>query len=112
MHLLILQVQDLAASERFYGACLGRPPRERGPVLLRFKLNGQTELGLRPSPAGRAAGAEIALALEDEAAVQAFHASWLDEGLPVLHPPRHEALGFSACTVDPDGHQVRVFVPA
>ena len=38
--------------------------------------------------------------------------SWLDEGLPVLHPPRHEALGFSACTVDPDGHQVRVFVPA
>jgi catechol 2,3-dioxygenase-like lactoylglutathione lyase family enzyme len=104
---LILGVDDLAASTQFYRALLGREAllRQRGETS--FALNASTRLTLRAG----AAATEIGLRLADLSAVDAEHLGWLDEGFRVLQPPSRSAGRYAACTADPDGRRLRLYVP-
>jgi catechol 2,3-dioxygenase-like lactoylglutathione lyase family enzyme len=115
---VLLYVENPAASAAFYQRLLGRPALESSPTFAMFALHEGTMLGLwwrhtaEPAPTGTGGGGEIGFTVESEEAVRALHAEWTAKGLPVLQPPTRMDFGFTFVAADPDGHRLRVFVPA
>lgn len=113
----ILYVANVAASVRFYRELLGSAPLEQSPNFAMFPLGTAATLGLWARsdvdpPAQATAGAmELGVGVGSEAEVHAAHASWRDNGWPILQGPTAKDFGLTACTADPDGHRVRVFRP-
>ena len=67
--------------------------------------------GVAP-PAGAPGGGEIAIMAASEADVAVTIARWQALGARVAQPPMQMDFGFTAVALDPDGHRLRVFVPA
>jgi catechol 2,3-dioxygenase-like lactoylglutathione lyase family enzyme len=115
---VILYVANTTASAAFYARLLGRPPVQSSPNFAMFALHEGTMLGLwarhdvQPAATAAAGAAEIGLTVDSEAAVTALHADWTAKGLPVLQPPTRMDFGYTFVAADPDGHRLRVFVPA
>ena len=66
---------------------------------------------VEPAATG-AGGGEIALTVGDEKTLHAMHADWAARGLPIAQPPTTMDFGRTFVALDPDGHRLRVFVPA
>ena len=113
---IILYVEDVAASEAFYARTLGRPAIESSPGFAMIPAAPGVMLGLwrrdEVRPDARApGGAEVAFALEDEAAVDAAHAQWRDRGVGIAQTPTRMDFGYTFLALDPDGHRLRAFAP-
>lgn len=113
----LLYVTDPEASARFYAQLLGRAAIESSPTFAMVPLAPSSMLGLwkrseiRP-PADAPPGAgELALTVEDRAAVDARHAHWRQLGCVVLQAPTAMDFGYTFVVQDPDGHRLRVFAP-
>ena len=116
LSLVILYVEDPAASAAFYADLLGHGPAEASPSFAMFALPSGTGLGLwsrrAVEPAATAAtggGSELAFTAED---VDAVHADWAARGLPIAQAPTDMDFGRTFVALDPDGHRLRVFAPA
>lgn len=113
--LLILYVDNPAASAAFYADLLGQAPLEQSPTFAMVPLRGDIRLGLwsrhtvEPAAGGTGGGCEIALVADDPDAV---HADWAARGLAIAQPPTEMDFGRSFVALDPDGHRLRVFRPA
>jgi catechol 2,3-dioxygenase-like lactoylglutathione lyase family enzyme len=114
---IILYVESAAASAAFYRGLLGRPPIEASPAFAMFVLASGVKFGLwtrhtvEPAATGTGGG-EIAIAVADADTLQALHADWARRGLPIAQPPTDMDFGRTFVALDPDGHRLRVFVPA
>jgi catechol 2,3-dioxygenase-like lactoylglutathione lyase family enzyme len=114
---ILLYVESPAASAAFYADLLGRPPVESSPTFAMFALARGLKLGLwarhtvEPTASG-AGGGEIAVAVAGSDTLAALHADWARRGLPIIQPPTDMDFGRTFTALDPDGHRLRVFVPA
>jgi predicted enzyme related to lactoylglutathione lyase len=112
---ILLYVDSPAASAVFYADLLGREPVETSPTFAMFPLREGVMLGLwsrhTVEPAAQAAGGggEIAFIAEDADAV---HADWVRRGLAIAQAPTDMDFGRTFVALDPDGHRLRVLVPA
>jgi catechol 2,3-dioxygenase-like lactoylglutathione lyase family enzyme len=114
---VLLYVDSPAASAAFYGDLLGLKPVELSPTFALFVIKPGLKLGLwsrhtvEPA-AGSAQGgaAELALTVDDRAAVDATHAHWQKRGLKILQAPTEMDFGYTFTAADPDGHRLRVFM--
>ena len=113
----ILYVADPLRSAAFYEKVLGCAPAEASPGFAMFVTPAGFKLGLwkradvRPA-AAEPGGSELCFTLADRAAVDAAHAAWRADGLPVTQAPVAMDFGYTCATRDPDGHRLRVFHPA
>lgn len=114
----ILYVANPLASADFYAALLGRPPVESSPTFVLFALDDGLMLGLwsrntvEPAATAAVGGGELAFSLAGDADVDATHARWTAQGVPLLQPPARMDFGYTFCAHDPDGHRLRVFAAA
>lgn len=114
---ILLYVESPAASAAFYADLLGRPPVEASPTFAMFALASGVMLGLwarhtvEPAATG-AGGGEIGFAVGDADSLHALHADWVARGLKVAQPLTTMDFGRTFVALDPDGHRLRVFVPA
>ena len=111
----ILYVDNPPASASFYTTLLERPPVESSPGFAMFALDSGVMLGLwkrqevMPVVDNVGAGAEVAFAVKDDAAVDELHATWRTRGLPILQQPVRLDFGYTFVAQDPNGHRLRVF---
>jgi catechol 2,3-dioxygenase-like lactoylglutathione lyase family enzyme len=114
---ILLYVDSPAASAAFYADLLGRPPADSSPTFAMFALASGVMLGLwarhtvEPAATG-SGGGEIAFTVTDADTLRALHADWSRRGLPIAQPPTDMDFGRTFVALDPDGHRLRVFVPA
>jgi predicted enzyme related to lactoylglutathione lyase len=114
---ILLYVEDVAASEAFYAKVFGRAAIESSPGFAMIPAASGVMLGLWrrdgvAPPAGAPGGGEIAIMAESEADVAVTIARWRAFGAEIAQPPMQMDFGFTAVALDPDGHRLRVFVPA
>ena len=114
---VLLYVNDPMASASFYAKLLDRPAVEAAPTFAMFALDSGVMLGLwskhtvEPVATATGGGAELAFAVESDAAVTARFAEWRAAGLPILQQPIRLDFGYTFVATDPDGHRLRVFAP-
>jgi catechol 2,3-dioxygenase-like lactoylglutathione lyase family enzyme len=115
---VILYVDQPPVSAAFYADLLGQPPVETSPTFALFALDSGVMLGLwsrhtvEPAAVAAGGGAELALTVDDDAAVDATCADWTRRGLPIAQRPTAMDFGRTFVALDPDGHRLRVFAPA
>lgn len=114
---VLLYVQDPLRSAAFYSACLGAQPVESAPTFVLYVLSSGLKLGLwrrgdvQPQAQGGPGAVELCVAVEKSDEVDALHAQWLAQTLPILQAPTAMDFGYTAVIADPDGHRLRVFAP-
>lgn len=115
--IVILYVENPTVSASFYADLLGKTPVEASDSFAMFALECGMMLALwsrhtvMPAATGTGGG-ELMFPCRDVAALAALHADWAARGIAMLHPPVHAEFGDSFTAVDPDGHRLRVLVPA
>ena len=115
---ILLYVKDVAASATFYAELLGRPPVDSSPNFAMFALSSGVMLGLwalhdvEPVAVAMGGGGEVCIAVASVAEVEAVHSEWRERGLTIIQTPTKMDFGFTFVGCDPDGHRLRVFVPA
>lgn len=113
---VLLYVRSPQESAAFYAGLLGKPPVESSPTFALFALDSGVMLGLWQSsgvqPAATApGGGELAFTVDGVETVEARHAAWKAQGIPVIQPPTAMDFGHTFTALDPDGHRLRVFAP-
>lgn len=114
----ILAVADPLVSARFYQSLLGIEPVECQATFAMFVLPSGLKLGLwqregvAPAVTAEPGSVELAAALADGAALRDCWARWRGLGVEVIQPPTQMDFGLTMTAADPDGHRLRVFVPA
>jgi len=112
---VILYVDSPEQSGAFYAALFGRQPVEASSTFVLFVFDNGFKLGLwschTVEPAARAAGggAEVVIAVDAPATVDATHADWAARGLAIAQAPSDMDFGRTFVALDPDGHRLRVY---
>lgn len=112
--LLILYVDDPAASAAFYERLLERAPTASFPTYVAFRFDSGLTMALWSTEAkdfvssGSGHRAEVAFTVTDRAAVMAMHARWEQAGVTIEQAPHDAVFGPTFVALDPDGHRLRV----
>ena len=112
---VILYVDSPEKSGAFYAALLGRQPVEASPTFVLFVFDNGFKLGLwsrhtvEPAAQAMVGGAEIVIAVDAPASVDATHADWTARGLTIAQAPCDMDFGRTFVALDPDGHRLRVY---
>jgi catechol 2,3-dioxygenase-like lactoylglutathione lyase family enzyme len=112
---VILYVDSPEKSGAFYAALFGRQPVEASATFVLFVFDNGFKLGLwsrhTVEPAAQAAGggAEVVIAVNTPATVDATHADWAARGLTIAQAPSDMDFGRTFVALDPDGHRLRVY---
>ena len=115
---VLLYVENPPASAGFYADLLGRPILETSPTFAMLPLSDGVMLGLwsrktvEPAATAPAGASEVAFTVSDAAAVRTTFADWKARGLNIIQEPVQMDFGHTFVATDPDGHRLRVFVPA
>lgn len=115
INFVLLAVASPEKSAAFYARLLGREAVDASPTFALFALSSGLKLGLwarqtmEPTVSAAAGASELALAVEDKAAVLAMHEAWRSQGLVIAQAPVAMDFGFTFTALDPDGHRLRVF---
>ena len=115
--LMLLYVNDPAASARFYGDLLERQPIESSPGFAMLELKPGMMLGLwrkdEVAPAANQPGGfEMGLPVESDAEVDRLANNWAARGVTIAQQPEDMDFGRTFTALDPDGHRLRVYQPA
>jgi predicted enzyme related to lactoylglutathione lyase len=115
--LVLLYVNDPAASARFYGDLLERQPIESSPGFAMLELKPGMMLGLwrkdEVAPAANQPGGfEMGLPVESDAEVDRLANNWAARGVTIAQQPEDMDFGRTFTALDPDGHRLRVYKPA
>ena len=114
---IILYVADVGRSETFYADIFDKRALESSPGFAMFAAAPNVMLGLWRAEdvlpgANAPGGAEVGFTEASEAAVDARHAAWSAKGVRIAQAPTRMDFGYTFVGLDPDGHRLRVFVPA
>ncbi|WP_370206489.1 VOC family protein [Pararhodobacter marinus] len=117
--MIIHYVTDIAASTAFYADALNAPVLYEADDFTMLKLGDGARLGLwRRSevqpPVGDAqpGASELNALAPDLTALTAMHDRLAGQGATILHPVMALPFGQAFMLADPDGHRLRVYVPA
>jgi catechol 2,3-dioxygenase-like lactoylglutathione lyase family enzyme len=111
--LIVLYVENPAASAAFYADLFGRQPVESSanfamfampPVMLGLWSRGE----VAPAAGGAPGAIEVDFGVADMGAVDACHADWKARGLRIAQEPTEMDFGYTFVALDPDGHRLRV----
>lgn len=115
---IVLYVEDITATMKFYTDILGREVRLLAPTFascqlesglsLEFKTRSQAE----PKAAMTGGGAELCISVPEAAALHELFEAWKAKGLRFAQLPTNLAFGPTFVALDPDEHRIRVFVRA
>ncbi|MFA9217854.1 MAG: VOC family protein [Sphingomonadaceae bacterium] len=117
-NIILLYVDNPAASSAFYADLLGRPPLEASPAFAMFQLDSGIRLGLwakrsvQPVAVASGGASELAMTVADRAAVSALHDDWSARGLAIAQRPVQMDFGYTFVALDRDGHRLRVLAPS
>ena len=115
--LMLLYVENPAASGRFYEKLLGTAPVAQSPGFVAFRFENGLGLGLWSTTAtdfvsaGSGNRGEIAVVVEDDAQIDRLHDTWRAEGVTIEQAPFTAVFGRTFVALDPDGHRIRVCPP-
>ncbi len=115
---IILYVDNPVASAEFYSNLLTLKPLELEPTFALFALESGLMFGLwskhtvEPSATISGGGTELCFKAESEDELHTMYATWKKQGLPILQRPTAMDFGLTFVALDPDGHRLRVYVPA
>ncbi|WP_417626392.1 VOC family protein [Pararhodobacter aggregans] len=116
--MFIFYVTDPAASARFYADALGAPVVYEASDFAILPLGQGARLGLwrtedvQPRAGLAPGGAELDIALTDGEALMAAEARLAAQGVTILQPLTTLGFGQAVTVADPDGHRLRLYVPA
>ncbi|MDR1265251.1 MAG: VOC family protein [Propionibacteriaceae bacterium] len=111
---LVLYVDDVVASTKFYSRILGREPLATFDGFAVFGLTGGFALGLQskhdiqPTPEASFGGFELCVADVDGDAVDSLYDEWVKAGVDIALEPTREVFGYTFVARDLDGHRLRV----
>lgn len=116
--MVVLYVENPAASAAFYVKLLNLQPIETAPTFVLFVLESGMRLGLmskhtvEPAPTALGCGVELGFNASDDDHLHTLHADWKKQGLDIILAPKAMHWGLTFIALDPDGYRLRVFVPA
>lgn len=111
---IVLYVDNLLISSKFYQELLGIKPEEASPTFHAFKLSNGMGLGLKAKQAVEPplddsnSSGELAFTLNNHQAVDALFTTWQEKGMTILQKPMVVSYGYTFLALDPDGHRLRV----
>jgi catechol 2,3-dioxygenase-like lactoylglutathione lyase family enzyme len=117
IHFVLLAVASPETSAAFYAQLLGREAVEASPTFAMFVMTNGLKLGLwarhtmEPTVTAAPGASELAVAVEDKAAVLSMHEAWKGQGIGIAQAPIDMDFGYTFTALDPDGHRLRVFAP-
>lgn len=117
-NMVIIYVDSPAASAIFYANLLNQTPIESSPTFSLFNLESGFMLGLcskhtvEPATVVSGGGGEIGFNAANEEELYMIHADWRKRGLVIIQVPTAMPWGLTFVAIDPDGHRLRVFLPA
>ncbi len=111
---VVLYVESVAESRKFYTGILGRAPAELSPTFLSYRLESGMVFELwerqKVQPAASlTGGTEIGFRVADEDSVKRLFENWRGKGISMAQPPTRMVFGLTFVALDPDGHRLRVF---
>jgi len=113
---IVLYVEDLAVSKKFYADLFERRPQEPSPTFLSLELDTGLKLELKvraksePPATMTGGGTEVCFKVPDEKALNGLFEQWKAKGARFAQPPTRLVFGMTFVAMDPDGHRLRVFV--
>ena len=110
---VVLYVDNLAISSKFYQDLLGIKPEEASPTFHSFTLSNGMGLGLKAKhavepPVDKNGGGELAFTLDNNKKVDALFAGWQEKDINIALPPTIVPYGYTFVALDPDGNRLRV----
>ena len=114
--LIVLFVNDLAKSKRFYQQLLHTDPRDLSPTFAWFPLESGAQLELwqrdhvEPSSSAPAGAVELVIPMTDAESLQQLFQEWEAQDVSFAQRPTTMVFGPTFVAVDPDGHRLRVVV--
>ena len=110
---IVLYVDNLAISSKFYQDLLGIRPEEASPTFHSFTLSNGMDLGLKAKhavepPADKNGGGELAFTLDNNKKVDALFAEWQEKDINIALPPTVVPYGYTFIALDPDGNRLRL----
>lgn len=112
--LIVLYVNDVAASTAFYAALFEIKPVDQSPAFALFVLDGGMKLGLflraavEPKTTVTGGGCELVIMADSRDAVDATLADWRKRGLAIGSEAVDAPFGYTAVALDPNEHRIRV----
>ncbi|KZL29402.1 VOC family protein [Pseudovibrio sp. Ad37] len=111
---VILYVEDVEKSTKFYADVLQSSPVERFQEFSLFSLGDDVTLGLQsaqgidPKPQPSFGGFELSLSDVSREEVDQVYSLWQEKGIPIVLEPTDLDFGYTFVATDPDGHRLRV----
>ena len=110
---IVLYVDNLAISSKFYQDLLGIKPEKASPTFHSFTLSNGMGLGLKVKhavepPADKNCGGELAFTLENNKKIDALFAEWREKDINMVLAPTVVPYGYTFVALDPDGNRLRV----
>ncbi|MCX7115019.1 MAG: VOC family protein [Gammaproteobacteria bacterium] len=111
---VVLYVDNLAISSKFYQDLLGIRPEEASPTFHSFTLSNGMGLGLKakhavePPTDNKNGGGELAFTLDNSKEVDALFAEWQEKDINMVLPPTVVPYGYTFVALDPDDNRLRV----
>ena len=110
---IVLYVDNLAISRKFYQDLLGIEPEEASPTFNSFTLSNGMGLGLKAKhaaqpPADNNGGSELAFTLDNNTDVDELFATWQKKEINIIQPLTNVTYGYTFLALDPDGNRLRV----
>lgn len=119
---VLLYVQNPIKSAEFYAKLLGKPIIDQSEGFAMLPLIENVMLGLwalqdvippiSNDGSEKGGASEIALNLDDNAALEKTHTEWASNGISIIQEPMDMPFGRNFVAIDPDGHRIRVVAPA
>ena len=111
---IILYVNDVEKSTRFYTRLLNTEPVEQYSEFSVFALTDDMILGLQaksgidPAPQPHIGGTEICMSDVSNREVDEIFRKWSELGVEIIMKPAMLDFGYTFVATDPDGHRLRV----
>ena len=111
---IVLYVDNLVISSKFYRDLLGIKPEEASPTFHTFSLSNGMGLGLKakhavePPTDNKNGAGELAFTLDNNKKVDALFAEWQEKDIIMALPPTVVPYGYTFVALDPDGNRLRV----
>ncbi len=112
---VVLYVEDIAVSKRFYAELLESNPQELSPTFVSFELEAGLKLELKqraefvPPATITGGGGELSILVPDAASLTLLFEKWKSRGVRFLQMPTTAVFGLTFVALDPDEHRLRVF---
>jgi predicted enzyme related to lactoylglutathione lyase len=111
---IVLYVDNLAVSSKFYQDLLGISPEAASPTFHTFTLSNGMSFALKvkhmiePPSNGKNGNNELAFTLDNNKKVDELFTKWQAKEIDIILPPSLVPYGYTFVALDPDGNRLRV----